>query len=491
MKKSKVLIILLLSILLSLPALNLTQAAQISVYVNGNLLKLDTPPITENGRTLVPLRGIFEALDAQVNWDSYSKTISAQKGETKVRIQIGNKKAIRNGKEMTLDIPAKVLNNRTFVPLRFIGESFGAQVLWDSKTSKIQIISTDNTSSGKKLTIKEVSQNDKAVVLIKTFDKFGDEVGTGSGFIVTSDGKVVTNYHVIDQAYSAQAITSNNKTYKVAGVYDYDIERDLAIIKLENASSLPVVKLGNSDKVAIGDEVVAIGSPIGLQNTVSNGIVSSLRTLEDNNKYIQTSAPVSPGSSGGALFNLYGEVIGVIVGQFDGQNLNLAIPVNEAKPMLKNTKVHSLLHVLREVYPRMSYQEFADYIFENYNSYPLRRYNLDFDGVAVFESEENPKDLMVFLPVGEESYSNLNKAYSQGYEGDIENWIYYIYKEAELRYQDKNVLVMLVFDQEYDQKPNFADEVTEYNPQTGKYEVFFPLLAIDNKNGKVEFTWFD
>ena len=108
---------------------------EIKVILNNTPLTFDVAPFVESGRTLVPLRAIFEALNATVEWDGYTNTVTATKGEKIIKLQIGNNVALIDGKEKALDIAAKIVNNRTFVPLRFVSESLGAfcEMVWRDK----------------------------------------------------------------------------------------------------------------------------------------------------------------------------------------------------------------------------------------------------------------------------------------------------------------------------------------------------------------------
>jgi S1-C subfamily serine protease len=168
-----------------------------------------------------------------------------------------------------------------------------------------------------------------SVVLLQVFNQYGQMTATGSGFVAGPDGTIITNYHMIRGAYSEKAKFPDGSTADVLGVLGYSPIADLAAIRL-NATPVGPLELGDSDQVEVGDRVVAIGSPRGYQNTISDGLVSGLRDGR-----IQTTAPISPGSSGGPFFNQRGQVIGIAVaGRTDAQNLNFVVPINLAKPYL-------------------------------------------------------------------------------------------------------------------------------------------------------------
>jgi hypothetical protein len=180
------------------------------------------------------------------------------------------------------------------------------------------------------------------VVSIITSDKDGKPVAQGTGFLVSTDGRIVTNYHVIKGASSAIVKLPDGAFYDVDGVVAFDKVRDLAVIKA-HGQNFRVVTLGNSDRVQVGEEIVAIGSPLSLESTVSSGIVSGIRTIEGKGgKFLQVTAPISPGSSGGPLVNMAGEVVGITTLYIEGgENLNFAIPINDAKRLLLlDSKVH-------------------------------------------------------------------------------------------------------------------------------------------------------
>ena len=166
-----------------------------------------------------------------------------------------------------------------------------------------------------------------AVVLIQTFDKDNKPLGQGSGFFVNNKGHIVTNHHVLEGAYRATVKTSSGMEYPVEGIIAKDADAD--IVKLvANIPEANTPFLNLSDIVpSEGQDIVVIGNPLGLESSVSSGIVSAVRDIPAFGKILQITAPISPGSSGSPVINNKGEVIGIatlIVTK--GQNLNFAIP---------------------------------------------------------------------------------------------------------------------------------------------------------------------
>ena len=167
-----------------------------------------------------------------------------------------------------------------------------------------------------------------AVFYVEVFDRDGDIEKTGSGFFISESGLAVTNHHVINGATKAQITTDSGEVYEVTGVYDYDWEKDIALIQIDG-EDFPCLSLADSGSLSAGATVYALGSPLGLQSTFSKGIISNTYREMDGTEYIQTDAPISSGSSGGALLDSYGRVVGVTTATAMGaQNINLAVPIN-------------------------------------------------------------------------------------------------------------------------------------------------------------------
>jgi serine protease Do len=167
--------------------------------------------------------------------------------------------------------------------------------------------------------------------------------GLGSGVIVSNDGIVLTNNHVVDGADDISIVLSDKRKFK-AKIIGTDPKTDLAVIKIQNPKDLPLAKLGDSSKLEVGEWVLAIGNPLGLSSTVTAGIISAKDRsnvgVADFEDFIQTDAAINPGNSGGALINLSGQVIGIntaIASKTGGyMGIGFAIPINMAKKVMND-----------------------------------------------------------------------------------------------------------------------------------------------------------
>lgn len=187
------------------------------------------------------------------------------------------------------------------------------------------------------ITPQQIAQRSfKSTVLISINDKNQQPLGLGSGFVLENN-LIATNFHVIENSYGGFVkLVGSEKEYKIIGLIEKSEKYDLAIISVEGLFA-PKLLLGDFTKVEIGESIYVIGNPSGLEGTFSQGIVSGIRTIE-NEKLLQITAPISPGSSGGPVMNNNGEVIGISVATLrDGQNLNFAIPIDYLKSMFEKS----------------------------------------------------------------------------------------------------------------------------------------------------------
>ena len=172
-----------------------------------------------------------------------------------------------------------------------------------------------------------IKKVESSIVVIVTYSKEGNMLGQGSGFFVDKEGDVITNSHVLQEASRAVIRTTDGKEYAIQKILAEDREGDLIRVSVE-ISEEAVRPLPISTRLPeVGEKVIVIGTPLGLDKTVSDGIVSAVRDIPAFGKIIQVTAPISPGSSGSPVINMKGEVIGIAAFfVVAGQNLNFAIP---------------------------------------------------------------------------------------------------------------------------------------------------------------------
>ena len=164
--------------------------------------------------------------------------------------------------------------------------------------------------------------------------------GAGTGFVISEDGMVATNHHVVEDARTLAVKLYDGSWATRVELLTFDEHADVALLRIEASSPLVPVILGDSEAVTVGERAISIGNPLGLEHTLTDGLVSARRVVKGR-PMIQMTTPISPGNSGGPLFNLRGEVIGVSTASlvsFGGtsQNLNLAVPVNVLKKLVRD-----------------------------------------------------------------------------------------------------------------------------------------------------------
>ena len=181
----------------------------------------------------------------------------------------------------------------------------------------------------------------KSVVVIKGNNSLG------SGFIISADGKIATNLHVIRNMDKAGVQLNNGEIFDSFTILGIDARRDLAVIKI-SGFNLPALELGDSDQIKIGEPIAVIGSPRGLSGTVTTGVLSSIRT-EDGVKLLQIDAAVNPGNSGGPVIKMDGSVIAVVVSKLiNSENINFSIPINSLRGLMGNLTQPMTLTQLRD-----------------------------------------------------------------------------------------------------------------------------------------------
>jgi serine protease Do len=256
-----------------------------------------------------------------------------------------------------------------------------------------------------------------------------EQRGVGSGLVINRDGYILTNNHVVEEADQIKAKLSNGQEYQ-GRVVGRDPKTDLALLKIEGAADLHPLTLGNSDAMKVGNWVVAVGSPFGLEQTVTAGIISAKGRVIGSGPYdnfIQTDASINPGNSGGPLVNMQGEVVGINTAiMAEGQGIGFAIPINMAKEVAgqlrdKGHVTRGWLGVtLQEVTPELA-KSFG--LKENKGALvaqvgpdsPAEKAGieqgdiiLDFDGQAISDSKDLPR-IVASTPVGKRVTVKLSR----------------------------------------------------------------------------------
>ena len=355
-------------------AVNSTQAlsTDIAFELNNKPLNIETYNIGDYG--FYKLRDIAAmcegtAKEFSVKWDENAQMITLTSNEdytvTTDDLQPGGGSSqiayessatvIVNGVEVSLT--AYNINDYTYYKLRELCNALDIYVSWNEDTRTSGINTTKNydgtdVSGTTKPTRPVLDSEDvyakcsSSVFYIEVYDANGAAFASGSGFFIDNSGTAVTNFHVIDGAHSAKITLKSGEVYNVKGVYDYSIENDWAVLQIDG-SGFDCLTIGDKATVVGGAKVYALGCPLGLQDTFSDGMISNANRVVDGVTYIQISAPISHGSSGGALINKYGEVIGICSAGFvDGQNLNLAIPITAIEGYSRSS-----LTTLAELFP--------------------------------------------------------------------------------------------------------------------------------------------
>ena len=311
---------------------------------------------------------------------------------------------------------------------------------------------------------------------------------TGSGFILTDNGYVVTNYHVIEGAVAVTVVMDNDREYD-AEVIGYDSLNDVAVLKIE-AEGLPAVKLGSSDQLCIGDMVVAIGNPLGsLTATLTVGYVSGKDrqvSTENSNtviNMIQTDAAINSGNSGGPLFNMYGEVVGITSAKYSGttssgasiEGISFAIPIDDVMSIIGDLRDFGYV---TGAYLGVTVQD-TDSSAASLYGLPTGSYVVTVvDGGSADRAGIQPKDIIIALGEYDVStVSELTRTLRRFKAGDTTTIT--VIRAGE----------RITMDITLDEKPRDLNADTDSNstesnmPENGNYEEWYKYFFGENRNG--------
>ena len=218
-----------------------------------------------------------------------------------------------------------------FLSILWLGN--GTSLLAQKQSKKS---STSKNHQREDLSFQELANQVKpSIVVIESVDRIGREGGRGTGFVVSSDGLIATNFHVIGEHRSFQVRFANGDSYQPTSIVAIDRARDLALFKID-AKDLPVLPLGKSDELSLGETILSIGNPLGYSFSVSRGVVAAIRELEfgDGKPMVQVAVPIEPGSSGSPVINLDGEVVAILSIKSGGA-MGFGVPINALRNLME------------------------------------------------------------------------------------------------------------------------------------------------------------
>ncbi|MFC5530784.1 trypsin-like peptidase domain-containing protein [Cohnella yongneupensis] len=464
----KRILFLLCLLFMAFPVMTSAAEKPTQIYLDGKVLKLAHKPIVKSATTLVDYAEIFKALGVTAKFDSKAKTITATKNKITVKMTVGKTSATKNGKTVKLPIAPQTVNKITYVPLNSVVQQFeykvtvkGNQILVqspaqpaaakppaatpkDPKPAGDQLIPEKPT-----LTIEQVGEQANRVVYIEAIDDKGKAYASGSGVIIGANGEVITNYHVIEGASKITVYLSETEYYTTENLVLKDKDRDLALLNI-GKTGLPAVSIGDSSLLKLGETIVTIGSPLGFSNTLSTGVVSTTNRAIDGQHYIQITAPIDHGSSGGALFNMKGELVGVTTALIESTaNINLAIPSSDIKLFLQKPRVTEPISTTVVKPPVVapvgnskitSADELEAYLNDNYDAMTYKDVDIDFSWNVIM-SEDNTY-LLIGTMDDEQQWLDWYD-YQENNESVFPGMIYYILEDLKKETGIDNAFVSL------------------------------------------------
>ena len=274
--------------------------------------KIDIP---ENLKSLNLSKELHIGVFSDINTPEYNPNDYSQENTHITQTPKSATTAMNNNSYITVTIPPRNRNKPSATAVN--------SQLTENRYAKA--VNNNPNPQRQEMDYEQLAMLAKSIVMISVHNEKGDTIAVGSGIMIGKNGYILTNQHVASGgSFYSVRIEDDDKIYPTTEIIKYNTTFDLAIIRIDRPlTPLPIYKADK--KLVRGQKVVAIGSPLGLFNSVSDGIISGFRNI-DNVEMVQFTAPISHGSSGGAVLNMYGEVIGISTSGIDsGQNINLAV----------------------------------------------------------------------------------------------------------------------------------------------------------------------
>ncbi len=339
-----------------------------AVLVDNVPLSLSKPVTVEQQRFFVPLRDLYEAVGYTVTWNAENQTIDLAKNGDVTRVKSGVAVASQNGEIIPMEFAPRTINGTTMVTIDFFLDHTNVSASLNAENSVISITTPP-------VTLAEMKQS---VVYIQT------NLSQGSGVILSSDGLIATNYHVIEDASSIQIIFDDGSVHEGRlNIVGLDAQKDIALIQIYDAKELSPARTKMTQSVLVHAPIHAIGSPLGQRNIITSGVV-----LGATSDAINVSATLEKGNSGGGLFLDNGVLLGITYGY--GENQNLAIPIETVLSVPTNMliPVSSLKNYTYEPTPIENFRYYVENQLACFTWSPV--YKADYYYVSIAYSQEGP-----------------------------------------------------------------------------------------------------
>ncbi len=466
-----------------------SKAQAILLDVDEKNITLSSPIVKENGVTYVALKDLAKSLKFTYTVEDMTKTVIMRKDNLTISMKIGDQSILINGKKKKIAGSVSYKNKVLYAPVRPIAEQFYAEVKWNAKKNAVQIISLDYSldqnfkewleyeDNRPVMTAKQIAEKyDESVVMIMTNNS------QGSG-VVIGDDLILTNRHVIKDSTLAAVYDIYGQEYTVKGVVASDEGSDLAILLTERKMKLDQAVLAAGFNLQKGSKVYAIGSPLGVQNTISEGLISNI-IYDGQVRTLQTSTPIDHGSSGGALFNEYGEVVGITTSGYPNTqaDLNFAVSAYHALHLklgisdeskekakflprslpdtLKGQPDHIIEDMLRSHFGKIA-TSYGEAKLSNWKA------SRDQDGWVLLTADIDP---LFYLYNG------------KGAEQEMKLWAIQLGHEMHRMLPNDTVQVVLSFERIYNFKPRGLKESELTQLSEGKWKVRYPVLDMQLKD---------
>jgi|GEM_PF-2386807 len=521
-------VFLCLNLIAIIPVSAQETAAEITVLYNGDKLEFDVPPYldAERGRVMVPMRVIFETLGSEIDWDGEAMQVTATKGDTKIVVTLYEDTALINGKLTELDCPAIIKDDRTLVPLRFVSENLGAEVEWIGETMTVVITSEDDeepeeTDAPEVSAVPTTKPAPEPLVLTDAMKKdaiaanvyfecteitSGNAYKLGSGVMISPDGLILTNYHVVCESDSVRLQTKQNGGWYYERdiiIMGYDKEADLALIKLKGVKNLPYAKIAEDYTLTAGEGVYMVGNPVvESRNTayptrpvytyhrdvITEGIVYDTTWSIGKRNMIRCDIEIHPGNSGGAFYNSNGELVGIArLGDIlveDGEKALAGFVPMKYYDEIKDKNLNvTVAEFRKEAESVVTPQEFVDMLGKKYVGVKLadNKACVRVDNISAIVEDDGELFLYIYMDYENyKEYVNRMKGGSAAIMQRTDELLAEILEFTKEKFGDRDITISYGLGEYMDNVPKGFEDSAYYNINRGKWDVWHEFVVLEH-----------